>query len=192
MRAFIVHGWGGSPEQAWFPWLAERLTARGMEAHILAMPDTEHPQADAWVEHLHQEIGDADAQTVLIGHSCACPAILRYLEELAAGQTIGGAVFVSAFIHDLGPGYEAVHNFVDRPFDWDRIAAACPRMVIINSQDDPSVPITNAFTLHDALPFADLQILRTGGHLGHSDGCTRLPLAEEAVLRIAQGVNREK
>jgi len=33
-RVFIVHGWGGHPEEGWFPWLKKELERRGFEGNI--------------------------------------------------------------------------------------------------------------------------------------------------------------
>src|SRR4030042_1201767 len=42
-RVFIIHGWGGNPEEAWMPWLKKQLEISGIEVHVLAMPDTANP-----------------------------------------------------------------------------------------------------------------------------------------------------
>jgi len=28
-RVFIIHGWGGNPEEGWLPWLKKELEAKG-------------------------------------------------------------------------------------------------------------------------------------------------------------------
>ena len=30
-KVVIVHGWGGTPEEGWFPWLRRELEERGHE-----------------------------------------------------------------------------------------------------------------------------------------------------------------
>lgn len=59
-RAFLIHGWAGSPEEAWRPWLRDELESRGFEVKMPAMPDSEHPKMEAWVKTLSQTVGDVD------------------------------------------------------------------------------------------------------------------------------------
>jgi hypothetical protein len=33
-RAILVHGWGGSPEEGWRPWLKKEFTKKGWEKVI--------------------------------------------------------------------------------------------------------------------------------------------------------------
>ena len=43
-RVFVIHGWGGYPEEGWKPWLKKELEKRGFTVFVPAMPDTEHPK----------------------------------------------------------------------------------------------------------------------------------------------------
>src|SRR3989344_3930633 len=97
-RVFIIHGWGGFPEEGWFPWLKKELEARGFAVQVPAMPDTNEPKIETWVPHLAKLVGEPDEQTFLIGHSIGCQTVLRYLQTLKPGQAVGGALFVCGFL----------------------------------------------------------------------------------------------
>src|SRR3989338_4635783 len=97
-RIFIIHRWDGSPTSDWNPWLKEKLEAEGFEIHVPAMPETANPRIETWVPALAKAVEEADTQTYFIGHSIACQAILRYLEQLPLEKKIGGVVFVAPWL----------------------------------------------------------------------------------------------
>ncbi len=37
-RAFIIHGWGGKPDEHWLPWLAGELEKNGFDVIVPAIP----------------------------------------------------------------------------------------------------------------------------------------------------------
>lgn len=43
-RVFIIHGWSGSPEENWFPWLKKELENSGFEVHVPQIPDADNPE----------------------------------------------------------------------------------------------------------------------------------------------------
>ena len=43
-RIFIVHGWGGFPEEGWFPWLKKDLEQKEFEVHVTQMPKADKPR----------------------------------------------------------------------------------------------------------------------------------------------------
>lgn len=89
-RAFIIHGWSGSPGEGWLPWLGRELEQRDFSVVRPAMPSTDAPKINAWVEHLRDIVGFVDAHTYFVGHSIGCQTILRYLETLPRDSRVGG------------------------------------------------------------------------------------------------------
>ena len=77
MKAYLIHGWEGYPENCWFPWLKKQLEEKNYKVEVPEMPDTDHPKIESWVNKL-KEIVIPDEETILIGHSIGCQAILRY------------------------------------------------------------------------------------------------------------------
>ncbi|MCX6744660.1 MAG: alpha/beta hydrolase, partial [Candidatus Parcubacteria bacterium] len=124
-RVFIVHGWGGNPSEAWFPWLKKQLEAKGIEVFVPQMPDTEHPVIDRWVSFLAYQIGWPDSKVYLVGHSIGVQTILRYLQTL--DRPIGGVVSVAGFYrlipHSLeGPEEDKLAKpWLETPIDSDKV-----------------------------------------------------------------------
>lgn len=101
-RVFIVHGWGGKPEQGFKPWLKQELEARGYSAEVPAMPETDNPRIDAWASELQKVIVRPDEDTVLVGHSLGAPAILHYIplsSEKVFKERLGGRTIIE---HAMG------------------------------------------------------------------------------------------
>src|SRR3989344_3925551 len=91
-RAFIIHGWGGNPEEGWFPWAKRELEKKGFEVHVPTMPDAyekEQPTIHGRVGIIREVVGQPEKDTYFIGHSIGCQSIDRYLETLPAETCIG-------------------------------------------------------------------------------------------------------
>ncbi len=78
-RVFIIHGWEGSPQGDWFPWLKKELETKSFVVEVPIMPDTMHPTLEGWLGHLKKITGEPNENTYFIGHSLGVITILRYL-----------------------------------------------------------------------------------------------------------------
>ena len=146
-RVYLVHGWGGSSEDNWFPWLKKELEERGAEVYSLDMPDTSHPKIEEWVKELEYRIDEADRQTYFIGHSIGCQTILRYMEKLHRDRKIGGCLFVAPWFNliNLNPEeMEIAHPWINTRADFGRIIEHCTKFVSLFSEDDPDVPLSDS------------------------------------------------
>ena len=114
-RVYIVHGWGGYPEEGWFPWLKKELESHGYVVVVPQLPDSDHPHIEKWMPALAEAVGAPNEHTFFVGHSMGCQAIARYLETLPNGVSVGGAVFVAGF-------FKGLTNLEDEP-DVPKIAA---------------------------------------------------------------------
>ena len=77
-RAFIIHGYGATPEDHWFSWLAQQLQAAGVATAIPALPDPEQPDFDRWQAALTTHLGTPDAQTFYVAHSLGTISLLHF------------------------------------------------------------------------------------------------------------------
>src|SRR5690606_28374720 len=137
----IVHGFRGSPDTNWKPWLKSELEREGISVTVPEMPNPKNPVASDWNTKLAETVGVPDGQTYLVGHSLGCMTILRYLESLAPVKKVGGCIFVAGFGARF-PGYDGGHDsFFDHELDWDKIRTHCDNFVAIHSYDDPHVDI---------------------------------------------------
>lgn len=186
-RAFIIHGWGGKPEDGWRPWLRDELAARGFEMAVPAMPDTDHPRMDAWLSTLRSEVGTPDEYCYFVGHSLGVITILRYFEVLEKRQKVGGAVLVAGFtdltINVTDEDTVELKSFFQTPVDFARVKEHCQKFVAIHSDNDPYVSQRFGEILRDKLG-AQLIVMHNMRHFSGDDGITELPTALESVLKI--------
>ncbi len=179
-RVFIIHGWEGTPQSNWFPWLKNQLEKRGFEATVPAMPNTNHPIFSEWLTHLQKIIGNVDENTYLVGHSLGVIAILKYLEALLPEQKIGGAVMVAGFSESIG--IKETENFFATPLNYEKIKNSAEKFIAINSDNDPYVPLKKGEILRDKLG-AELIVVSKGSHLNEGAGFTELPVVLENILK---------
>lgn len=189
-RVFIVHGWGGNPEEGWFPWLKKELEAKGFQIFVPQLPYAENPQIENWVPKLAETVGVADEATYFVGHSMGCQTITRYLESLPKGLKVGGAVFVGGFFKHLSGHEDDVETqairkqWLETPLDLAEVRLHLPKSVAIFSDDDPWVPLDNQDDFRNKLG-SKIVIEHNKGHFNDEGlGVKELPIALEALLSM--------
>ncbi len=191
-RVIIVHGWEGTPEDGWFPWLKRELEARGFSVSVPQLPDAENPRIDKWISKLAETVGTPDTHTYFVGHSMGCQAIARYLETLPEGTNVGGAVFVAGFfkhltgLEDDPETQETDWHWLTAPLDLGQVRRRLPKSVAIFSDDDPWVPLDNQDDFRDKLG-SEIVIEHGKGHFsGNRDKAFEVPIILEKVLGMSR------
>ncbi len=186
-RVFIIHGWEGYPEEGWYPWLKKELEKKSFEVFVPAMPNTDEPKIDEWVNFLTNLVGEPDENTYFVGHSIGCQAILRYLEKLN-GKKIGGAVFVAGWfiLSELETEEEKIIGkpWIETPIDFNKVKIATNNFVAIFSDDDPVVPFKKNEKIFSEKLNAKIIIERSKGHFSEGDGVKELPVALDSILNF--------
>lgn len=69
-KVFIIHGFEGSPNGGWRPWLMSELEKKDVYACALAMPHSENPLCSEWVQEIERHvIQNKEDDIYLVGHS---------------------------------------------------------------------------------------------------------------------------
>jgi predicted alpha/beta hydrolase family esterase len=178
MHAVLIHGFKGWATNAWFPWLCEELEKRDFTTSSPMMPDPIWPRRDRWVETVLAEIKGPD--TVLIGHSLGCLAILHALESYDA-PPLAGVVLVSGFGRNFG--IPEIDTWLDRPIVFTDLRHHARYWSVLHSKDDDVVPYEEGEWLAGQL---HTSVITTPplGHLSHGEGVFEAPPVLEAVLKI--------
>ncbi len=183
-RVFIVHGWGGFPNEGWFPWLKKELQKKGFQVKVLSMPDADNPKIKKWVGFLSKNVKKADSDTYFVGHSIGCQTIMRYLQTIKG--KIGGAVFVAGWFHLKGLETKAEENiakpWLKTKIDFSRLRNK-GRYAAIFSEDDYFVPLSDAKAFKRRLG-AKITIEKNKGHFSGSDGVKKLPVALKELIAM--------
>ena len=190
---FIIHGWGGSPEEGWFPWLGQQLQQQGFTVHIPTMPDTIHPRIKMWLTHLSKIVGIIDANTYFVGHSIGCQAILRYVESFSGTVRVGGIVLVAPWMYldkqtMKEEGKESIKiatPWVETPIDFKNVKQKIRKCVAVFSDNDLYVPLDNSTLFQQELG-AKVIIEKQKGHFSGSDGITKLPVVLQELLDLTK------
>ncbi len=186
-RVFIIHGWEGYPEDGWYPWLKKELEKNGFEVFVPAMPNTDEPKIDEWVDSLSNLVGKPDENTYFVGHSIGCQTILRYLEKLE-NKKIGGVVCVAGWfiLSDLETEEEKIIGkpWIETPIDFNKVIMTTNNFVAIFSDDDPVVPLKENEKIFNEKLNAKIIIERNRGHFSEGDGVTELPVVLDSILNF--------
>lgn len=186
-KAYIVHGWGGSPDEAMLKWIRESMQSRGFDAVGIPMPHPDTPTIEDWVDTLSMECKDIDENTYFIGHSVGCQTILRFMETLPeqtkAKQVILIAPWVLLTVENLDETEEEeiARPWMETPIDYEKIKTHVSDITAIFSDNDPFVPLEwNKKLLEEKLN-AKTIVLHNKGHFTESDNVISLPEALEEI-----------
>jgi predicted alpha/beta hydrolase family esterase len=147
------------------------------------------PEINAWVSFLAKQIGVPDKNTFLVGHSIGAQTIIRFLESLSGGASVGGAVFLAPWIHLTEASYEAEEDreiaapWLETPIAWEKARSHCPKFTAIFSDDDPLVPLSDSEIFKKELG-ATIIIEHSKEHFSGSTGIKELPSLLAAVLEL--------
>ena len=180
-KVLLIHGFEGTPNGGWRPWLMGKLGLLDVYACALPMPTPAMPKKEEWISEIAHAAGTPSENIFLVGHSLGVPAILHYLQTLPEGAKIGGAVLVSGpFTKPEGNEYEPIKNFFEPAFDFAKIKASCKNFTVIHGDNDPIVVFSDAEIFSKEL-FCKLVTIPNGRHLNGSSGWRELPAALEAL-----------
>lgn len=84
IKCIIVHGCPSSPEDPyynkhWMPWAKKQIIAKGIPTENPTMPEPWNPNYEKFKTEFEKL--SVDENTMLIGHSCGCAFLVRWLGE---------------------------------------------------------------------------------------------------------------
>jgi len=179
-QAVIFHGYGATPEDHWFGWLADRLNQTGVSAHIPVLPDPTAPDPSRWVAASAEALGTPGPESIVIAHSLGCITVLRHLSSLSDPWRVGTLVLVAGFVDKL-PALPVLDEFIGDGVNLAGIREHVVSLVVMRSDDDPYVPTGHTDRLARLLDTSPL-VVPGAGHFLATDGLTSLPHVLEVVL----------
>lgn len=179
---FIIHGTGGSPEGNWFPWLKQELEKCGNRVLAPKFPTPKGQSIESWMEVFKEYDEYLDENTIVIGHSLGVAFLLNVLEKL--DHPIKFACFVAGFTGLLdNTEFDGLNrSFTVKDFDWKKIRRNCRRFYVINSDDDPYVPIQKGVDLAKKLG-VKLITLKNAGHINKDSGFVKFEYISELIKK---------
>lgn len=178
-RALIFHGYGATPSDHWFGWLASRLEEDGLPVTVPALPDPQNPDSSAWEETVRTALGAPDAGTVVVAHSLGCLAVLRALGSLTDPWRLGTLVLVAGFLDRL-PALPGLDGFIADGAPLDGLAEHIDHIVVLRSDRDEFVPTAHTDRLA-ALLATETRVVEGAGHFLADNGVVEAPAMYHAV-----------
>lgn len=183
-RVVIIHGYRSHPRDCWFPWLKKELIKQGFHVELPALPNPTKPKLKSWIKTIKKSVGKDLENTVLIGHSLGCGAILRYIETLGSNEKVKGVIFVAGRVMKVNRR-GAINSFFEKGFPWNKLKRRVKKIVGIYSSNDPFVSTENGKIIKNKL-HAKLFLLDHYGHFSRGDKVFRIPIVLRETLRIAE------
>ena len=140
---FLFHGFGGSPDNNWFPWLTKELKAAGHKVIAPKFPHPEEPKLTEWLNEFSTYRRKIDESTVLVGHSLGGAFAMRYLER--AKTPVQATFLVASVFGVMGNDIDAhITTFNVKPYDYPEIILNGGNIHIVHSDNDPYIPLVQA------------------------------------------------
>lgn len=183
-NVFIFHGTEGYPEENWFPWLKEKLEAKGCNVIVPQFPTPPIVPAKIteWFDVLKEYEKYINKDMILIGHSLGGVFALRVLEKLEHPVK---AVFLTGTPIGVKPilNYDRDSSFSGFDFDWRNIKTKAKHFDVFHSDNDPFVSLKNGEQLAKELGI-ELTFIPNAGHFNKKAGYLIFPELLEKIETI--------
>lgn len=188
MNCVIIHGCPSDAEKAmdparrtydkhWIPWTKQKLEERGIQTETPLMPEPWSPQYDAYSSALERFPISED--TVLVGHSCGCAFLVRWLGD--SKRAVKKLILVAPWkIPDEGDDIKKA--FYEYPIDVsikDRVSD----IVIFTSDDEEDDGKVSARMFHNALGGRLIELKGRGHYTLEDMGTEEFPELLEEILK---------
>ena len=189
-RVFIIHGCPSNREKAmdsekrtynkhWIPWIIEQLTSKGIEVETPLMPEPWEPNYNKFKKEFEKYKVDEDS--VLIGHSCGCAFLVRWLGETK--QKINKLILVAPWkIPDKDNKLKKA--FYEYLID-KTIKSRVKEIVMFTADDEDNDGKKSLKIFHEALGGKVIELKGRGHYTLGDMGTKEFPELLEELLRIS-------
>lgn len=145
----LLHGFHGTSDGVFFPWLKKELEKLGLRYQAPDLPNTENPKEEEQINFVLQNC-TFDENTVILGHSLGAVVAMKVLEKLnikIAGLVMAGG-FSSPKFRDKQRPFHSTFNW---EFDYSKIKNHVGFIQILSDPKDYAVRIEQGKDLHKNL-----------------------------------------
>jgi len=130
-KVILFHGTGANPNVCWYPWLKQKLEAKGYSVEVPHYPELNFEPIEQFIPKVLQN-HTFDSDTILIGHSGGAALILSVLEHLSV--QVKSSILVAGYSSKPNESEEPV---LQSKYDWIKIRSNTKDIYFINSVNDP-------------------------------------------------------
>jgi len=184
-KCIIIHGCPGnvpiSPETGtydkhWIPWTKNQLIANGVETETPHLPSPWLPDYEEFKSEFEKY--DVDENTILVGHSCGCAFLVRWLGETK--KKISKLILVAPWkINNKGDEFR--EKFYTYEIDKD-IKNRVDEIVMFTADDEEDDGKESLKIFHDALDGEIIELTGHGHYTLNDMGTEEFPELIEAIL----------
>lgn len=180
INCIVVHGCPSNIEKAmdpkrrtydkhWIPWIRTQLSRMKINVEVPLMPEPWYPDYEKFKEEFDKY--NADQNTVLVGHSCGCSFLVRWLGETK--KRVKKLILVAPWKIAHEP-YVFTTTFYDYEIDStikDRVGS----VVIFTSNDEEADGKKSAKIFHRALGGKLIELKDKGHYILEDMGTEEFP-----------------
>lgn len=174
----IIHGYGGTAEDNFFPWLKKELETQGHDVWCETLPNTDAPKADDQADFILKHAA-LSKDTVIVAHSHGGAVAFRMLEKM--NQKIAKLVLVDTFTkpvfndNERGP----VDESTVWSFDLEKIKSLADEIVLLGDNRYPIIPKEEHEFMWRAL---DARLVLTHPNDDHFCSAAEPVILEESIV----------
>jgi len=145
----LLHGYLGSADGIFFPWLKHALEKRACAVQAPSLPHPSHPTEKEQVDYVLRHCA-FDENTVLFGHSLGAVVALKVAEKLERpiSKLVLAGGFLDAHFRDTERPFT---NTFSWEFNFEKIKKNVGEIIILSEENDYAIPAEQGRKLHDAL-----------------------------------------
>lgn len=134
--ALLLHGTGGSNvDYFWFQYTKDYLESKGYVVWWPLLPHTDKPNLEETRNYIEDNMPLFNEDTLIIGHSSACPVVLHLLQFVRV--SVKQVILVAGFYQSIDDEGFSELMLQNDDYDWGAIKQAAREIVMINSDNDP-------------------------------------------------------
>lgn len=186
-NVIIVHGCPSNKEKAmnpetrtynkhWIPWIKKELAAHGVKVEVPLMPNPWEPVYEYFKKEFEKYPVSED--TILIGHSCGCAFLVRWLGE--SKKKINKLILVAPWkIVDKDDQFRpAFYNYPIDPMIKDRVK----EIVMFTADDEEENGKKSLKIFHDGLGGKIINLPNHGHYTLGDMGTEKFPELIDVIL----------
>ncbi len=188
-KVYVIHGCPSNVKKVmnaetrtydkhWIPWIKERLSEKGISIETPLMPSPWKPVYETFKEEFEKYPITEDS--ILVGHSCGCAFLVRWLGETK--QKIDKLILVAPWKIADDEENDIKKAFYEYPID-ESIKSRAKEIVMFTADDEEDKGKESVKIFNSALG-GEIIELKNHGHYTMGDmGTTEFPELLEVILK---------